>query len=368
MFDSAFGIPPYPTDHVNLIVLPTDIARAGEILRISPGFEGPVDNATPITIEVRAAYESELAASGITSISKHTDRFPPVSRIVTQDYAKLHSIPYAPPTSGVLYVHFRAAGHMSSGRSFVSETEFRETIVDSVAHLIRLVDDTSKPAPDQRASSLDITAQLEVKMPGEYHMDFVLSDLNGHNLYPKGSAQLGAGSRQLTVSIPAQQMLRLDDGPYKISNLSIRRGQYYAPSEAVQIEGLEFPTAACKRSDWNRGPLYGEDTIRWHKANPSVTNQFSTLQVEWQVVTPGGNCQWYALISPQGGGKLVTSDFSVRDLEPGTHTLAFSFPGAAIAKAGIRIWDWTPSLQCNGSYAATRAPFFYVIIDPTQFH
>ncbi|MGD0200041.1 MAG: hypothetical protein ABSD27_04750 [Bryobacteraceae bacterium] len=265
----------------------------------------------------------------------------------------------APAKPGMVRISVRARGKTASGLPFTSEALIADGSINVnpiVARFLSLDASAIDVDGDSKLDRLDVTATLDVFEPGEYQMGFTVRDAAGARLQAPGKfgpPALHTGRQSLTVSLAASQIwTALRDGPLQIENVDIWR-THRSTSLWVRVPtgGASFRTAAYRRDQWNPGPIYGEDHVSVHGIRPAPSGRFRFAEVEWEVTTPGGSCEWEAVLDRSAsspGAELLRLTATVSGgLPPGRTKVSFVFDGAAIAVPGAHDWLLHGGISCG---------------------
>jgi len=260
------------------------------------------------------------------------------------------------PRAGLDRIAVRAHGVTASGQAFQDEAFISNSLEvrPVVARLLSLSANAVATAGSQ-FDHLDVTANLDVIEPGEYWMVFQLRDRAGKALSGpgvSGKSTLQRGRQALTVPVPGGKVWsELGDGPIEVANVAISRINTFR-SSFVRTDGASARTDIYKRSQWNPGGFYGEDTVTLHRLATAPSGRYRLAEVQWEVTTPGGKCYWNGWlgerISVVGGGLPGWLDFNGEGvLTPGRTVLSFIFDGTAVAAAPNRKPVFNAGMNCD---------------------
>jgi len=269
-----------------------------------------------------------------------------------------------PQRAGMLRIGVRASGTTTSGLPFSEEASSnRFEIHREVAILKSLSEiavDTDRSGTFDR---LDITARLDVVVPGRYLVQFLIGDAGKSGWYENREQELAAGDQSFTVSIPAKDIRkRLSDGPWKIAELkiSLLLGDGYG--DPVKVEQSQtLLTAAYRRDQWDRGPAWVAESVTARGIRPSSSGRFRMIEFQWPVFTPGGKCEWGLVLDRENylaGGTLPA----------GAVTLSLVVDAAEVAAASKKDWSLNPILNCEFPVRDDfRDGLRKISFDPAQF-
>jgi hypothetical protein len=351
---------------------PAERGNVGDKLDVNFRIQGDF---VPASLRLEVRFELRPFLSSPTPRDdKPPDVGPPqvVPINVTADQTGLYHGSIVLRAAGKARVSIRASGTKASGKPFKDEIVGSDFSVYEpppprplVARFLSL---TAKPVDTDgngKFDRLDVSAVLDVLVPGKYDMDFRIADTGSKDISSFGGADLSKGRQQLTVSISAKEMRhRLKDGPYSVSNVRIfrQKGNF---GDDVTIPPREFHTAAFGHDQWEPDPISGDDQATIRGIRPAPSGRFQFAEVEWKVMTPGGDCYWNASLTPAAGGHPADIQGAGK-LAAGQSRLSFVFPGADIAVAGSRELLFLPGAHCEG-VAGSDFISVKLTVDPAQF-
>jgi len=278
-----------------------------------------------------------------------------------------------PTKPGSVRITVRATGKTPSGQPFVAEafiTNDSMRVKPIAARFLGVNANAMARDGDSKFDRLEVSATLDVLMPGDYLLIFSVQDAAGARLEGglfSGVATLQAGRQNLTASVPSSRIWReLRDGPLEIANVQISRTQKYTLSGIeVRTGNATLRTPAYRHDQWDPGPVYGEDHVTVHGIYPLSSGRFLFAEVEWEVTTPGGPCEWNGVMCgpfrPASSAQMPPQ-LSVREeatLPAGKTKLSFFFDGATINRFGKQDWTLGAALVCGQAMKVNdpRAPF-----------
>ena len=277
-----------------------------------------------------------------------------------------------PTKPGSVRITVRATGTTPSGQPFVAEaflTNDSMTVKPIAARFLGVTANAMARDGDSKFDRLEVSATLDVLMPGDYLLIFSVQDAAGAGLeggLVNGLATLQAGHQNLTASVPSSRIWRdLRDGPLQIANVQISRTQKYTLTGIeVPTGNATFRTSAYRHDQWDPGPVYGEDHVTVHGIYPLSSGRFLFAEVEWEVTTPGGRCEWNgAMRGPfRPSSAQMPPQLSVREeatLPAGKTKVSFIFDGATINRFGKQDWTLGAVLVCGQAMKVNdlRSPF-----------
>jgi hypothetical protein len=286
------------------------------------------------------------------------------------------------PGPGMVRIGVRAQGTSAAGAAFTDEaiaTNEYMIVKPVVAHFRSLSERAAGVTGASQYDSLEVTAELDVIEPGEYRLSFGIRDAAGTS-FPgggfSGAAKLLPGVRRLTVSVPARKLRsELRDGPFEIYSTRIWRTE---PSASVS-SWVEVPTgdaslrtAAYARNQWNPGAFFGEDRVSVRGVRRAASGRFLYAEVEWNVNTPGGACNWNGTL----GGNVITPAGTLplqyeraAELPAGRTTLTFFFDGSGIAALPNRNPEFAAIVYCasDATKEGVRPPPQRLELNPSEY-
>lgn len=350
--------------------LPVDFELVGDIGPQPPQFEVREDRRawlrdTDVGVQLAPTEPAEVLPVQLTPAGRQTYKGTVV-----------------PAKPGWVRISVRATGKTASGQPFSTETLLTNSdmIVRPIA--ARFVGITAKavaPEGSSKFDRLEVTATLDVLIPGDYLMLFGVRDAAGAR--PEGPGFSGrvtlqAGRQDLIVSVPSSPIWKdLRDGPFEIFNVQISRTQKATLSWIrVPTGDAKFQTPAYRHDQWDPGQVYGEDHVTVHGVYPAASGKFRFAEVEWEVTNPGLLCNWFGNLRgdfrpPYTSGKAqpAMDARGTATLPPGKTKLSFLFDGAAIHSFGKQDWKFFAVLNCGDTeYSISRNPPFRWPLTPNQ--
>ena len=268
------------------------------------------------------------------------------------------------PKVGTARIEVRVSGKNSAGQPFQDQTIFNIQVDPIIARITSLDAKAVDLNNDGIFDRLDVTAQLEVDVPGEYLLDAeAVSDSGRANI--GGIARLALGRQSLTASINGPKIwILLGAGPYEIRVGSIFMKREYSFVSVPDSERT-LHTPAYRLNQWARGSIYGDDHVTVRGVRPTASGRFRAAEIVWEVTTPGGRCEWSAQAFPIGGVSGVNPS-NVGELAPGRSKLSFIIDGASIA-ASRSEWKFDAHATCGRGTDRAEFPARTLIINPAQY-
>jgi hypothetical protein len=128
---------------------------------------------------------------------------------------------------------------LSRAKPFLNHTrsQFQLRFLDTNVPQAQIVTFRDEPVPcpgsTELIKSVNVTAVLDVQVPGTYWLQLGLRDSSGHHIGQYGNAEVHPGKDEITVSFPGN-LLRLtlrSDGPFTVESGQLTRhvsdGQYW---------------------------------------------------------------------------------------------------------------------------------------------
>jgi len=342
----------------------------GDKLDLMVGLKGDPVDASSLKLEVRLEYTEILPRTGKQGAQFGPPVVVPVPVTLTRNSDNRYTGSFVPDHPGILRVGVHAEGKRTNGKPFTDDTILPQVTVHRVAaRFLRLTEKAHDFDGNGTLDRLDITADLDVVIPGEYEMRVFIQGPDSLGTYADGRETLTKGKQMLTVSVPAKRVRDyLQDGPWTISRVQIFRpvGDTFGDFVATDRE-LRLQTAAYKREQWDQGVAWGEETATVRGIRPGVSGRFRMVEVDWKVFTPGGRCSWTAVLSMDGYG--MQNVLAEGILPQGSSVLNFVFNGAVIAVAPKKEWYFHPIVNCDfGSFSGDRPQWLmHVSLDPVDF-
>lgn len=286
----------------------------------------------PVTLKGQLTSKKDLASTSVTLT-------------FTPGADHLHHAALTPGEAGIFDLKGTVSGVTAKGKKFSEEVSAESIMVQPLAARFlgfteRTVDEDHNGKPDR----LEITAKLDVVEPGKYAFSADVGIDLKRSLRKRVERELAAGPQELTIQMTGLELHDVvsGNGPYRLQMVSINHEtgkELHAvdiPRELVN----NFRTTAYEREAWDRGNFYGTETISARPVDLEGSGKFQALRVQWDVVTPGGDCSWIAYVTASTG-KTNIGGYSVNrgPLRAGPTTLIFDFDGNMIQKAGGD-YDW----------------------------
>jgi hypothetical protein len=273
---------------------------------------------------------------------------------------------FIPPVGGLYQITTEVRGTQESGQPFTGAGDPVSVLIFPLAaRLNRLTDRAVDTDGNGRPDRLDITAHVDIIEAGDYRFDVQLQETGFPGWGKSINVTVGPGSQEMTVSFSGLELyerMKLD-GPYRVSVT------FMAPLTNSQTSGVgdlrngnKLTTAPYRREDWDRGGFYGTAKITGAPVDIKGTGKFQIYRVRWDVVTPGGNCEWSGYLTPKGSNGTFGAG-GKKQLAPGPATLEFDFDGYEIAKdGGQHAWNMGVSeVKCDYKPMPTTNQFSNLI-------
>ena len=269
-----------------------------------------------------------------------------------------------PRRAGLLRVRIRASGTTTSGLPFSKEANSgRFEVHREVAKLTSLSETAVDTDGSGTLDRLDVTARLDVVIPGRYSMQFRIEDSSQSGRFARSEQDLSAGDQGLTASISANDLRKnFADGPWKISNLGISLLLDRLDADPVQVDQTRtLLTADYKRDQWDRGPAWIGESVTARGIRPAASGRFRMIEFQWPVFTPGGKCQWGLSLEEE-------YFFASGTLPKGAVTLNLVVDAARLAAASKKDWSVNPIVNCDFPVRDDfKGSLRMISLDPAQF-
>lgn len=349
---------------------------AGDTFPITVKLLGDISDQPP-QFQLRLQRQTFVAATEIGA--RYSDPEPvetaPVTLARGADGAWRGSLTLSKP--GLTFVSLRATGNTAAGKPFATEVLLSNEYVavnPVVARLLSLTTDAIDVDGDGKLDRLDVTANLDVFIPGKFALGFSITDAAGRKVLPGSRGMILQQGRQLlTNSLPSKYIRsHLKDGPFQIADVFILRSDR-AYLVKVPLANPRIETPPWKREQWDPGPVFGDDTVTVHGIRPAESGRFRSAEFQWNVTTPGGACSWVATLS---GTRIDPSKGNIPEMKnaaydgtlaAGRSTLSFIFDGATIARPGKIDWNFAAVLYCGSDKDGVRVDQQNVPLKPDQY-
>ncbi len=261
--------------------------------------------------------------------------------------------------AGSSRIEVSVKGENASRQSFADQAIF-DAHVDPVVARIRSLDAKAVDADgDRKFDRLDLSANLDVVVPGEYFVSFLVVDAKQRSLEANARANLQAGRQSLTARVDGGRIWNeLREGPYEVhlDHLFLSSG-----SRLESVGGIKQVSTlvTTPHAEWDHGPIYGEDRVSIHGILPGPSGRFRLAEVEWDVTTPGGPCSWGGTLIPTDSVRL--SAYRASAIPSGKRKVSFFFDAADIAASGAHEWMIDAWAECRGK--AGRATLVAQTVD-----
>jgi hypothetical protein len=269
-----------------------------------------------------------------------------------------------PQRAGLLRIGVRASGKTTSGLPFSEEANSNRSEVHREVAKLKSFSETAVDTDGSGTlDRLDITARVDVAVPGRYSMQFLIEDAGQAGWYENREQELTAGDQSFTTSISANNIRkRLADGPWKIANFKISLLLDDGFGDPVKVDQNQtLLTAAYKRDQWDRGPAWVGDSVTARGIRPSRSGRFRMIEFQWPVFTPGGKCEWGLSLDRE-------YFFAGGTLPKGTVTLSLVVDAAGIAAAAKKEWSVNPIVNCEFPVRDDfKGSLRTISLDPAQF-
>lgn len=329
----------------------------------------------PVNFKVQLEYRTQLGqdSQGATQWSEPVVE--DTNIVLTRTPEGLYTGKLTPARPGRLRVGIQVSGKSTKGKAFSEQIPVGEMNVHRVAARLGSLTEQAIPKNgSDKLERLEITAHLDVVLPGPYEMRLSIDDAHSSlGMLASGTGVLAAGGQTLTISIPAEDIRKkLKDGPWTIRGVQIFRpeGNSFGDFVGAGVAGSREPTlttAAYRRDQWDQGDAFTDEQATAHGVYPTSSGLFRMVEVDWGVTTPGGQCSWSASLGMDAYQSRNVISSGV--LPNGRTVLSFVFDGAMVTGAPSAKWYFSSLIDCESvKFADDHAqPLISVTLDPTQF-
>lgn len=374
---------------VELYGLPSSDAKVGDNVEVTVRISGR--SLSELSFLVHMEYRQIVSRDPLSYSAPIVDEVPTV---FTPKARGLYSGVVIPRRPGTLRFGVQVSGRLGNGKVFSAEAWPMTMYVEAVA--ARFLGLEQKAIDEDRNGTLDrleVTAKLDVVIPGEYAMRAEISGPHSrayttttvdndeqlkvktevaHDPYGGGALldtqkMLAPGTQTLTATLSAKQIrANLSDGEWVIRAPIIFRVNGNAAAEGVVIP----PQAALKINgrvdDWDRGEAYVERNITLRGIRPAASGRFRFLEVLWDVTTPGTTCRWHGAI--RSSDRIVADQFLSGELPAGRSQVSFVYDAALFTADPKRVWTLGPWLDCLPLNVQEEQPLFIKLpVNPAEY-
>ncbi|MEO7651177.1 MAG: DUF4214 domain-containing protein [Bryobacteraceae bacterium] len=228
------------------------------------------------------------------------------------------------------------------------------------------VDDNSNGKPDR----VTVTASLNVQTGGKFQFGVTLLASNGNIAKASGIATLTPGTRTLTASLAAKDIVGLGiNGPYAMRD-AILILQDGVDNPQVDYRASPGNTAAYALTTLDQGTLFFTGQNAAAGIDTNANGKFETLRVTAGVsVATAGTYQWSGRLVNSAGTEIDFVSGSASFVAGSNNTATFNFSGTKIGQAcaagvfAVR----AVLLFGSGSSIVSDELFRTASFNPTQF-
>ncbi|MBM3763434.1 MAG: DUF1349 domain-containing protein [Acidobacteria bacterium] len=235
-------------------------------------------------------------------------------------------------------------------RDAVTETTTVAQTLQYQAISDRWVDDDGDGLFDRLA----VTINLSTTLASSYLAHLTYQSPNGKTTFLRQTQFLSLGAGVFELSIEAKRIAEAmqQDGPYQRLRLEILRVDNQGGQTAMLALDNLGATPVVTLAQLNTGPFRLGTNLSAIDVSRSGSSGFDFLQVDLPISSPGGECNWRAVLRPVGqslDSYPVATGFGT--LPKGASTLRFEFSGAKIRQVGISspLQLAAIDLECGGT-------------------
>ncbi|HEX8351480.1 MAG TPA: proprotein convertase P-domain-containing protein [Pyrinomonadaceae bacterium] len=241
---------------------------------------------------------------------------------------------FTPDHAGDFAVAIKATGASAANLAFARTSSTDFNVTPTTARFVSFRNEALDADGDGLVDEVLVTAGLDVQAAGQYQFALTLVAGNGQKTNAQTLADLSQGAQQISVSFPAQDILRLGvDGPYALTE-----GLLTLHADKVLVADYRKDvgtTDALESSSFSRDPLGFNGRNNVSASDTNADGKYDLLKVEAGVFAAGADFyQWSGTLVDANG---VEIDFSAGSgsLPAGGGTVAFAFDGRKIGRNGV---------------------------------
>src|ERR1041384_3987067 len=303
--------------------------RVGETVVLSAlvfNLDIPVTNAT-VTAAIDDSLEDTIPPVNITLVDSGTRDFATGDGIYTGTFT--------PTRTGEYVAAVRVTGTAPAGVSFkrLVGTTFR--VQESLATFASFTDAGVDDNSDGFFDRLVVNSNLSVQRAGRYQLSLSLVASNGAIVKSESSADLLAGTRQMSVSFSAATILGLGvNGPYRIKDAMLTF--HSDPSVLVADSRPDVgDTAAYTLLSFNRPALTFTANKTAVGVDTNANGKYDVLRVRAEVlVLAAGFYEWSAVLADPAGNEITFAS-SGGQFVAGSNFMTLDFDGNLIGQHGV---------------------------------
>lgn len=242
---------------------------------------------------------------------------------------------FTPDHAGDFAVAIKATGTSAANLPFARTASAEFNVTPATARFVSFRSEGRDDDGDGLIDEVLVTAGVDVQVAGQYQFALTLVAANGQKTNTQTLADLSQGAQQISVSFPAQDILRLGaNGPYSLTEglLTLHDEEKIIVADYRKDVGT---TAAFDSSAFNRDPLGFTGRNNVSASDTNANGKYDVLRVEAEVYAAvSGFYQWSGTLVDANG---VEIDFSAggASLPAGSSTVAFTFDGRKIGRNGV---------------------------------
>ncbi len=230
---------------------------------------------------------------------------------------------------GAFYVAMRATG-TKSGLAFsrLATTTFR--VIQPLAKFSSFADSGVDDDSDDQVDRVIVSTNVDVQQAGRYQFSITLEAVNGARVQAAAVANLAAGSQQISVTFPSEELGTLAaNGPYKLKDAVLTFQDDPEPPLA-DFRETAGNTSAYILSAAVRPPIVFTGVVTADGIDANQNGKFDLLRIQSGVnVSAAGIYTWSASLVDAAGEEIDFFNGSA-DLPQGNGSITFDFDGAGI--------------------------------------
>jgi hypothetical protein len=308
------------------------------------------ENGTPIA-------NTRLAASVVPAGADRVTPTGPPAPLVLRPKGDGTFLTELPMTAAGNYrITLHATGKRADGQNFNEGMSMSVTITQRLVKLVSIVDRGVDVDGNGKIDRVDVAVRANVVIPNRYSIQVDLKTRSGRETTAFQDADLAKGDATLTASFDREELLRLDeDGPYTI-RVGIAEKKKDGLRSVFTLSEMTATSRPYVRSTFDPGPIYFTGTAHATPQSASGQSPFDKMALTFDVVTPGGNCEWYSSLG--GNGTATTVESSQGRLPAGASRITIVFDSYAMHKLEAGLVQTRPThVSCGNLEAWLEKPY-----------
>jgi hypothetical protein len=224
-------------------------AKVGDKLPVMFGIEG--EPLSDLRFVVQMEYRQIVSRQPLRFSTPEVIAVPTT---FTKNAEGLYTATIVPDKAGALRVGVEVSGRSSNGRSVSERSVLSElTVTRVVARFLGLTMRKVDVDHDGLFDRLEISANLDVAVPGDYEMRLELTGSTHSPVFTHVEGKLGAGAQAMTVAVPAEVVRsRLLDGTWTIGVPLIFRPEGNTFGESVVVPQTPVKMEGNRIDEWRQ--------------------------------------------------------------------------------------------------------------------